>query len=258
MGLTSELRGAVARGEIVAHYQPQIDLASDRIVAVEALCRWRPANRPMLLPDDFIPLAEDNGLICEIGDFMMETSCRLADAWTRRGLDTEVAFNVSADQLATSSFFTRFTGMLDALSLDPALLTVEITESRSISDVPGVAARLERLRGRGVTISVDDFGTGHSSVERVAALPTTEVKIDGSLMRDDSASGAVMLNGVVALLRDRGLRVVAEGIETPRQLERARAAFVDRAQGFLIGRPVPAALMGSRLADQDRRPAENG
>jgi EAL domain-containing protein (putative c-di-GMP-specific phosphodiesterase class I) len=237
--LLADLSGAVSRGEIVAYYQPQYDLAENRIVSAEALARWQHPELGIVTPGEFIPLAEEAGLISEIGDHMLRVACADASDWHDRGARIEIAVNVSATQLRDRMFADRLLETVRSFHLDPGVLTIEVTESTAIIDVSTVAERLDWLRSVGVTISVDDFGTGHSSVEQILGLRATELKIDQSLVRDESPAARTLLAAVVAFSRDKGLRVVAEGIETEDQLDRVRHLHCDRAQGYLLGRPLP-------------------
>lgn len=249
--LVSDLAGAVGRGEIVAYYQPQIDVASGRIVAVESLGRWMHPEFGMQSPLEFIPIAEEFGFIDEIGDFMVTEACRFAAFLREKGIPLEVAVNVSAIQLASPTFFDRIVTLVTELGLPPNSITLEVTESRFIANRPRVSKRLGRLRELGVGVSIDDFGVGHSSVEQVLALPANELKIDRMIVQDKTASNGALLATIVRLVRDRGLRTVAEGVETEEQLERVRAIGCDRAQGYLIGKPVSredlAELLGREL-----------
>jgi EAL domain-containing protein (putative c-di-GMP-specific phosphodiesterase class I) len=237
--LATDLVGAVGRGEIVAYYQPQLDIATERIVAVESLSRWNHPELGLQSPLDFIPIAEEIGLINEIGNFMMEDGCRCAVDLERRGTPVDVSVNVSAIQLGTPDFIDELEGVLSTTGFRPGAMTIEITESRLIANRPRVSDRLGALRELGVGISIDDFGVGHSSVEQLLALPATELKIDRTIVQD-VASDALM-GTIVGLVRDRGLRVVAEGVETTEQLDRVRALKCDRVQGYLIGMPMPRA-----------------
>lgn len=240
MNVATELEGAVERGEITPAFQPQIDIPTRRIVAVEALARW---NHPILgavPPAEFIPVAEQLGLIDEIGNYMLDESCRCSSDWIAAGLTVEVAVNVSPAQLASIEFLDRIQSNLDRHQLSASRLTIEITESLPVADVPTVLVRLAELRELGVGISVDDFGTGHASVERLTALPVSELKLDQSLVQDVSPP-PLFLTEAIAIARHDGLRVVAEGVETEEQFERARRLGCDRAQGFLFGRPASEA-----------------
>jgi EAL domain-containing protein (putative c-di-GMP-specific phosphodiesterase class I) len=248
--LLADLSGAVVRHEIVAFYQPQFDLASGRIVSAEALARWAHPDG-LVSPTTFIPLAEDSGIIHEIGANMIDLACAAALDWCSDGDRIEVAVNVSATQLHDVGFADRLIETVRSFGLDPTLLTIEVTESTAIIDVSAVAERLDWLRSVGMTISIDDFGTGHSSVEQVLSLRATELKIDQSLVREEGSGARTLLAAVVSFARDKGLRVVAEGIETEAQLQRMRELRCDRAQGFLLGRPVPKDEFDALLAERN-------
>jgi EAL domain-containing protein (putative c-di-GMP-specific phosphodiesterase class I) len=234
--LIADLPGAASRGEIVAYYQPQIDLGSGDIVAVESLSRWMHPELGMQSPLVFIPIAEEFGQIDEIGEFMVSEACSTAADFTEKGLGIEVSVNVSALQLARRGFFEHLESELATLEILPDVITLEITESRFIANRPQVADRLSHLRDDGVGISIDDFGVGHSSVEQVLALPASELKIDRTIVQNEDEG---LMATIVRLAQDRGLRTVAEGVETEEQLHRVRALGCDRAQGYLIAEPLP-------------------
>ena len=246
--LDADLAGAVGRGEVTAEFQAQIDVASGRIVAAETLARWQHPTRGAIEPTVFIPVAERTGAIEEIGDRMFRLACDAALDWQRAGYGVEVAVNVSATQLRDPAFARRVLSTVESLAIDPQLLTIEITESTEIIDMSAVAERLDWLRSVGMTISVDDFGTGQSSVEQMLDLRASELKIDRSLTQDESASARALLAAVVSFAHGQGLRVVAEGIETESQLARAVESGCDRAQGYLFGRPAPRSDFDRLLA----------
>jgi EAL domain-containing protein (putative c-di-GMP-specific phosphodiesterase class I) len=250
VNLVSDLAVAVERGEIEAYFQPQVDAASGRIVAMEALARWQHPTEGTIPPAVFIPIAEENNLITGIGNFMIDEGCRCASEWSDRGLGVEVAVNVSAAQLMTPELLDHLAATLRRRSLPADALVIEITESLPLVEVPEVSDLLKQMREIGLGISVDDFGTGYSSLEQLMGLPATEVKIDRSRVKD-ATDGDPFIVEVVELARSRGLRVVAEGVETEEQLRIVRELGVDRAQGYLFGRPQPEAeavrLLESRL-----------
>jgi len=212
---------------------------SGRIASVEALCRWRHPDLGMVAPSVFIPIAEEVGLIQEIGQFMVEQSCLAADEWSRRESPIEVSVNVSPAQLRTAEFTDRLARELSRLSLAPQSLTIEITESLPINDLDVVVHRLDELRQLGLGVSLDDFGSGHSSLNMVEKLHATELKIDQSLVRDGSLETHALLTAVVEHVHESGIRVVAEGVETAEQLEHVRELHCDRVQGYLLGLPMP-------------------
>ncbi len=231
--LETALVGAVSRGEMSAVFQPQFDLPSGRIVGAEALCRWASPGLGDIAPVDFIPVAEDAGLIDEIGRFMAERCVMALGEWP-----IDIAVNVSPYQLTTSLFTEWLAEALAAGAGIGGALIVEITESRELADVAGVLARLAPLRALGVVVSLDDYGTGHASLDQLERLQGTEVKLDRSLVADASAAAAARISEVVEVAHRQGIRVVAEGIETQDELDRARRLGCDRAQGFLLARPM--------------------
>jgi len=234
----SDLHGAVERGEIVPFFQPQIDLETRKTVAVEVLCRWFHPEHGLVPPAEFIPVAEANGAILEIGKFMLDEACRAAAEWHRDGMPLEVSVNVSPIQLAAPEFFDVLLDNLEQLGLPPQTLTIEITESLPISDLPIVVDRLASLRDMGLGVSIDDFGTGYSSIAQLQSLPATELKIDRSLVQDESDATQELMTAVVGVVRGRGIRIVAEGVETEAQLERVKQLGCHRAQGFLFSKPI--------------------
>jgi len=247
--LSAQMHGAAARGEIVPFFQPQVDVADGTVVAVELLARWEHPSRGILAPRDFISLAEGTGLIHEIGTFMLEEACRCAAAWQSEGLRLGVAVNVSAIQLSTREFYDRLLELLDELAFDPQLVTIEVTETQPIHDFALVAELLSDLRELGFALSIDDFGTGYSTMAQLLGLPVNEVKIDRSLMLDAHQHGTDVLASVMAVARQKGLRVVAEGIETDPELRLAEELGCERVQGYLLSRPVREAEI-LRLLEQ--------
>lgn len=237
--LEHELHLAVDRGQMLAYFQPQWDAWTSELVAVEALCRWQHPQIGVIAPSVFIALAEDTGAMQRIGDFMIDAACDLAHDLRRRNLAIDVSLNMSAVQLETSQSCERVIERISTLGLDPARLTVEITESVRIEDVAHAVQLLTALRDLGVGISIDDFGSGHSSRSQVLALPVTEVKLDRSLIDRPIDESRELVRSAVALAKQESLRVVAEGVETTEQLDLVRSEGCHRVQGFLLGRPRP-------------------
>ncbi|CAN5291383.1 hypothetical protein BH09ACT5_BH09ACT5_17640 [soil metagenome] len=248
----AELAGAAQRGELVAYFQPQVDPASGRIVAAEALCRWAHPSLGMIPPAEFIPVAEETGAILEIGAFMLDRACAFAAGFAEPGI--EVAVNVSAVQLADPGFSDAVVAACERHALDHSRLTVEVTESRPVLDIPGAVADLARLRDLGTTISMDDFGSGYSSAAQLNSLPFTELKLDQSLVRDDTEETWSRVASLVAIARHRGMRIVAEGIETREQYEHIRDADCDRAQGYFLGMPMPLGEFEAHYGTHQRTP----
>jgi EAL domain-containing protein (putative c-di-GMP-specific phosphodiesterase class I) len=231
-----ELRLAAQRGEIVARYQPQVDLHDGRLVALEALSRWRHPERGLLGPNTFIPAAEASGSVHMIGDVMLEAACRYGADLARSGRRIEIAVNVAAGQLADDGFAENVAERLARSGMPGHLLTVELTETRPTpAAAPGALARVRRI---GVGVSIDDVRSVAEAETRMRELPVTELKVDrsviGRLPQDREVAAAL-----VRYAREFGLRIVAEGVETWPQLIAVRELGFDRAQGFLLGRPVP-------------------
>lgn len=245
--IIEDLQGAGYRGELVAHFQPQVALPGRRVVGVEALARWNHPEFGSISPTDFIPAAESGGLISTLGHHMLELATRQVAAWRSSGLHLDLAVNVSPSQLADHDYCDDVLRVLDSSGLPTASLTLEITETQPIGDLTAAVECLEHLREHGVGVSIDDFGAGHSSLEQFRNLPATELKLDQSIIQGSVDGARVQLAAVLAEARERGLRIVAEGVETLKQLARAEQLGCDRAQGFLIGRPVDAETLARSL-----------
>ncbi len=234
----SDLRTAIDADQLFALYQPQVEVASRRVVAGEVLARWRHPEAGIVSPLDFIPLAERTALIDDIGIRMLQEGWQAAQRWNTPDIPVGVAVNVSPVQLTTSRLDDVVAMLVQHTDLPADTLTLEITESHGILDVPGVAARLESLRGLGVGISIDDFGVGYSSMERVEELPISEIKIDISMTQDQTDAGYAAFMEIAEYAHEHALRLVAEGVETEEQLERVERLHCDRAQGWLFGEPL--------------------
>jgi len=233
-----QLRRAFRSRELTAFYQPQYDIKSGRVVALEALCRWQHPVQGLLLPDRFIDVAEQYGLISEVGRFMLDESGLRAADWHRRGLHVGVSINVSPSELVPE-FAAAVLGKLHRLRLPTRAITLEITESPALSYSRDELSTLGALVDGGVGVSIDDFGTGHTSLDLVRRLPLTEVKIDKSLVHDATAPVDDLVERCLEIAHDRGATVVAEGIETREHLERAMHWGCDRAQGYYFSPPLP-------------------
>lgn len=243
-----ELRRALETGELTAHFQPQYDLKTGRVVALEALCRWNHPVRGLLLPDRFIHVAERHGLISDLGRLMLDESGRRAADWHRRGVKVGVAINVSPTELRPS-FADALLERLHEFELPAGSVTVEITESPAMQNSRDEYATLERLIEGGVGVSVDDFGAGHTSLDGIRRLPFTEVKIDRSLMHDSRPEADALVEQCVAIARSRSATVVAEGVETAEHFARALRWGCDRAQGFYFAPALPAEELEPLLAE---------
>ncbi len=241
--LINELRAALGSDEMELHYQPQLHLADGQVRQVEALLRWEQPGRGPVSPAEFIPLAEHSGLIHPLTHWVLERALSQAARWREAGLDIAVAVNVSAESLMDRSLPGILRSMLSAHRLPPQALIVEITESAVMRDAGRAIRVLERLRDLGLRLSIDNFGTGQSSLSQLHALPLHEIKIDRSFITriHQSPGDAAIVRSIIELGHGMGLRVVAEGVED----ERSRALLADfgcdLAQGYLIARPMPAA-----------------
>ncbi|WP_309708334.1 EAL domain-containing protein [Pseudolysinimonas sp.] len=236
--LAGQLRHAFIAGELTAYYQPQYDLSSGRVVALEALCRWRHPRYGLLLPRRFIDVAEQYGLIAAVGHFMLEESGRLAADWHRRGIPLGMAINASPSELGPG-FAETLLRRLTELELPHRALTVEVTESPAISNSRAVITTLTTLIDGGVGVAIDDFGAGHTSLDLVRRLPLTEVKIDKSLVQDPARSTDDLVRRCIGIARERDAVIVAEGVETQEHFDRVMHWGCDRAQGFYFAPPVP-------------------
>lgn len=251
--LENELRHAIERRQLHVVYQPIYDIASRRVVAAEALLRWRHPEMGLVPPDRFIPVADDTGQIHAIGAWVLERACQDAFAWEQRfGRGIAVAVNFSATQFRHAQFLARVLGILRASGLAPHLLEMEITEGTAMHDAEAAAEVLGALKRAGVRIAIDDFGTGYSSLSYLRRLPIDILKIDKSFMREvpHDADNIAIVRTILALGQAMKLQCHAEGVETPAQLELLRTEHCARAQGYLLGKPMDADAFAERLAGE--------
>jgi diguanylate cyclase (GGDEF)-like protein len=242
--LEQQLARAVDAGEIEVFYQPVVGLQDDRVVAVEALARWRHPADGLVSPAEFIPVAEETGLIREIGREVLDEACNTVQSWRRSVpgcADLTVSVNVSVRQLLSGVFTTHVLEALADSGLPAAALTLEITESMALEDSDEVMAELDRIRILGVRLAMDDFGAGYSSVASLLRLRVHVLKIDKTFLDLDNRNRGTLLRAVTEMGHTLGLTVVAEGVETAEHLAHLRAAECDMAQGYLLARPMPAA-----------------
>jgi diguanylate cyclase (GGDEF)-like protein len=242
--LESELQRALDGQEFVVYYQPRVDLVSGRIVSAEALIRWQHPQRGLVFPGTFIPLAEEVGLIEPIGDWVLDTVCAQQASWLQRQLAVvPIAVNLSAAQLKNGKIVQNITDALARHQLPARHVELELTESMVVNDLETAASHLVALKALGIQLSLDDFGTGHSSLAHLQRFPFDVVKIDRAFIRDvnSNTGNAAIATAIIAMAHSLHLRVVAEGIETEGQLQFLRRRRCDEIQGFYITEAVPAA-----------------
>jgi diguanylate cyclase (GGDEF)-like protein len=242
--LENELRRALAQAQFELHYQPKIDIVSGTMKSVEALLRWHHPERGLVPPGEFIPLAEETGLILPIGRWVLREACRQAREWQLAGLPfLRVAVNLSPVQFRQPGFLAVIRAALDDHDLEPRFLEIEVTEGTVMSHAEGSIETLEELSRMGVIVAIDDFGTGYSSMSYLRRFPIDKLKIDRSFIRDlaGSADDASIVRAIISLAHSLRLKVVAEGVETSAQLEQLKDLGCDQYQGFLMRPAVPAA-----------------
>ncbi|PKO60030.1 MAG: sensor domain-containing diguanylate cyclase [Betaproteobacteria bacterium HGW-Betaproteobacteria-13] len=256
--MENALRGAVVRKELVLHYQPQIDFTGGGLAGVEALVRWQHPELGLVSPGRFIPLAEEMGIIGEIGEWVLNEACRQMVAWDTEGFEVPlIAVNLSARQIDRDQIVQITDSALRRSGLAADRLELEVTESMIMREPERALGVLEGLRALGVALAIDDFGTGYSSLAYLRRLPLNRLKVDQSFVNDIGcdANGEAIIRAVIALARNLGLRTVAEGVETQSQSEFLRTEGCDIGQGYLYDRPLPAASLragwgqGRKVAD---------
>jgi diguanylate cyclase len=251
LGLVAELRTAIEQGGLVVHYQPQVDLRTNTVSGVEALVRWQHPRRGLLSPDQFVPIAEQTGVMRELTASVLEQALGQQRAWLDEGRELSLAVNVSATNLLDAAFLGDLRRRLDHWRTPPGMLRLEITESVLIAEGSRVRHVIDSLGDLGVNLSLDDFGTGYSPLSYLRELPVTEIKIDRSFVEAmmSDRDTATIVAAVIALARRLGIEVVAEGIETAGQLEMLRSFDCPFAQGYLFSRPLPAQVAGRWLRE---------
>ncbi|MDQ0840032.1 putative bifunctional diguanylate cyclase/phosphodiesterase [Sphingomonas faeni] len=246
--LAAEMEGALERSEFSLMFQPIFDLAGGRILSCEALLRWTSPDHGTISPAEFIPIAEDSGLIVEIGRWVIREACRIASTWPT---DVTVAVNLSPIQLRSANLAMTIVSALATSGLAAERLELEVTESVLLEDITASLAALEAINRLHVRTTLDDFGTGYSSLSYLTKFPFQTLKIDRSFVQDSERNPAsvAIVQTVIELAAKLGMRTIAEGIETQAQLDQLRRTRCDAVQGFFLARPMSASMIGTMLAD---------
>ena len=254
--LENDLRRAVERHELLLHYQPQLDIATGQITGMEALVRWQHPDLGLVPPARFIPIAEETGLIAPIGQWVLKTACAQTQAWVEAGYPpVTVSVNLSSRQFHQEDTLRTVTDTLRESGLDPRQLVVEITESSLMKNPDDGVVTLNLLHNMGVGMSIDDFGTGYSSLGHLKRFPLETLKIDRSFVDDvtENPEDAAIVRAILAMAHSLNIKVVAEGVETEKQLQFLKEAGCDGAQGFHIGRPMPSPEFAEQFLKSDRK-----
>ena len=239
--LESELRHALARKQFSVHYQPQISLLTGEIIGAEALLRWHHPILGMVSPAQFIPIAEETGLIIQIGEWVLRQAANQAIAWIKKGYTMQwISVNVSGIQIMKSNFYDTVYGILIETDCNPSILELEITESTVMQNTEFVIDTFNKIKQLGVRVAIDDFGTGYSSLSNLKRLPLSKIKIDQSFVRGlpTDLNDAAITNTINAMARNLGFSVIAEGVETIEQADFLKNMGCEEAQGYLYGKPI--------------------
>jgi diguanylate cyclase (GGDEF)-like protein len=256
--LEGDLRRAVERKELVLHYQPKMHVSQNRVFCLEALVRWNHPKRGMVPPVEFIPIAEEVGLISQIGEWVLEEACRQLNTWKKQGLqNVTVSVNLSGHQLSTPDFMKNLKKILKRTGIDPHALELEITETALMENIRSYHSLLEEIRSLGIRMAIDDFGTGYSSLSYLKKLPIQTLKIDRSFIRDvvNNKDDAAIVCATISMAQRMGLNIIAEGVETKEHMDFLLQNGCELMQGFYFSCPLAPAqveeFLLKHLADQD-------
>jgi predicted signal transduction protein with EAL and GGDEF domain len=253
LSIESDLRSALTLRQFVLHYQPQLDLRNGRLSGVEALVRWQHPQRGLVPPMQFIPIAEETGLIVPLGEWVLHEACRQLAAWRADGIDgIAMSVNLSASQFLDPGLPDRIRSILDEFDLDAGSLALEVTESMSMQSPATTIAMMQVLTDHGLSLSIDDFGTGYSSLAYLKLFPISTLKIDRSFVKDIEIdpNDADICDVTVLLAHKLGLDVVAEGVETAAQLKYLHSIGCEKIQGYLLSKPLDAAAAGEFIRNR--------
>ena len=256
--LESNLRGALERSEFVVHYQPQVTIPDFQLVGMEALVRWRHPSLGLLYPSEFVPLAEDSGLIIALGEWVMRVGCAQNKEWQDKGLaPMRLSVNFSARQFQQSTFISTVAEILKETNLDPRWLELELTESSIMKEPEQAIEKLHELKLMGIKVAIDDFGTGYSSLNYLKRFPIDTLKIDKTFVSDvcKDPHDTAIVRAIITLGHALDLTVIAEGVETQEQLQYLRSLDCDVVQGFLFSKSLPAPAFEELLVEQRRAAA---
>ncbi|MDP3330954.1 MAG: bifunctional diguanylate cyclase/phosphodiesterase [Methylococcaceae bacterium] len=249
--LKNDMRNALKNEEFYIEYQPQFDLVSRAIIGAEALVRWRHPELGVISPGDFIPIAEESGLIIDIGHYVMRQACHQAMRWHDQGHRLHIAVNVSYVQFVRNNLLQLVTDTLDETGLEAQYLELELTESILVSDPENVLSMVQLLRNMGVFLSIDDFGTGYSSLSYLKRFSVHKLKIDQSFVRDIlvDKDDAIIVSAIINLAKSLEIECIAEGVETEAQANKLQAMGCQQIQGYWLGRPLSVVQMNEALAN---------
>jgi diguanylate cyclase (GGDEF)-like protein len=250
LALENELHGALERGEMLVYYQPLVDLCTREVTALEALVRWQHPTRGLISPAKFIPIAEANGLIVPIGEWVLRTACTQISAWRLAGLSSiRMSVNLSARQFEQPNLVAVIHQILEEVGLEACYLELEVTESALMIDIARSVKTLHQLRELGILLALDDFGTGYSSLNYLKRFPVNMLKIDRSFVQDMTSNpeSAAVTDAIIALAKSLRLNITAEGIETQEQLDYLQVRGCHEGQGFYFSIPAPAATVAEML-----------
>ena len=256
LSVERELRNALIEGQLRVHYQPQVDLCSGEILGVEALVRWSHPQRGLVHPDDFLPVAQETGLIVQLDQFVQQRAFEEVAGWHKAGLgQLLLSVNLSTTQLEQEAFVRNFLNAIALAGLDPASIKVEITENVLMRDVEVVVPKLKALRDKGIQVAIDDFGTGYSSLSYLQQFPINTLKIDRTFVHDIRAEqgDASIINAIVAMARGLNMTLIAEGVENRTQLNYLREQGCRQVQGYYFSHPVAATQLKEMLKDNPFR-----
>ncbi len=237
--IETSLRHALENNEFELHYQPLIELATEKIIGVEALLRWQHPKLGLTPPQEFIPIAQETGLLLTIGDWVLSTACTQAKAWQKQGFFIRMAVNFTSKQLLQTNAVAKIAKILEQNDLEPKVLELEITESTILEGTDQVIRVLQELQNIGISLVIDDFGTGYSSLSYLTQLPIDKLKIDRSFINfiSQNPRDVSVILAIIAMTKSLGIRSLGEGVETKEQLEFLRQNGCDEIQGYYVSRP---------------------